>query len=240
MRPARARSGGVQRMFRRSGRRFADKNMRKSKKSRACSDSEGTEHALAPLDHPLAREPQRELGAHSADLLGDHLRQGRPPVRQAGDAGREGGPVDAEEAREVVDLDAQRGVEQVGGQQPVGRRAAVEQEAVVLEPAIDRHALAPRSRYSRRSSAGRWRSERSSATGADASTLTMSASRGSHVRSPRNLRMSGLTFTSSSNTKPHGAPLAMIARQATLWPSQQPISYGPIASGKSAYARSAS
>jgi hypothetical protein len=34
-------------MFRRSGYRFADKNMRQSRISRACSDSEGTEQALA-------------------------------------------------------------------------------------------------------------------------------------------------------------------------------------------------
>src|SRR5262249_1670363 len=35
-------------MFRRSGYRFAAKNMRHSTNSRACSDSNGTEHALAP------------------------------------------------------------------------------------------------------------------------------------------------------------------------------------------------
>src|SRR5580658_10760146 len=34
-------------MFRPSGRRFADKNMRQIKKTRACSDSEGSERALA-------------------------------------------------------------------------------------------------------------------------------------------------------------------------------------------------
>src|ERR1700730_1447960 len=33
-------------MLQRSGYRFADKNMRQSRISRACSDSEGTEHAL--------------------------------------------------------------------------------------------------------------------------------------------------------------------------------------------------
>src|ERR1700732_5336565 len=37
-------------MFRRSGYRFADKNMRQSIVSRACLDSEGTEHALADHD----------------------------------------------------------------------------------------------------------------------------------------------------------------------------------------------
>jgi hypothetical protein len=36
-------------MFRRSGRRFADKNMRQTKKARAHSDSTGTECALETL-----------------------------------------------------------------------------------------------------------------------------------------------------------------------------------------------
>jgi hypothetical protein len=42
-------------MFRRSGHRFADKNMRQTINARACSDSKGTEHALAADDQPTAK-----------------------------------------------------------------------------------------------------------------------------------------------------------------------------------------
>src|SRR5882672_6903498 len=41
-------------MFRRSGYRFADKNMRHSMESRACPDSEGTGHALVGMGEMAA------------------------------------------------------------------------------------------------------------------------------------------------------------------------------------------
>jgi hypothetical protein len=49
-------------MFRRSGRRFADKNMRRSMISRACADSMGTGHARAPHRRRW-RDPFRLLPA---------------------------------------------------------------------------------------------------------------------------------------------------------------------------------
>src|SRR5262249_62327724 len=46
-----------ERIFRRSGHRFADKNMRQSK--RACSDCEGTEYARREPSDPRRVEPSR-------------------------------------------------------------------------------------------------------------------------------------------------------------------------------------
>src|SRR6266853_1596652 len=50
-------------MFRRSGYRFADKNMRHSTESRACPDSEGTGHALAMGSERCERPGRRALRA---------------------------------------------------------------------------------------------------------------------------------------------------------------------------------
>src|ERR1700726_2522303 len=47
-------------MFRRSGYRFADKNMRQSRISRACSDSEGTEHALGRKRSSVIKKLKRD------------------------------------------------------------------------------------------------------------------------------------------------------------------------------------
>src|ERR1043166_10027465 len=52
-------------MFRRSGYRFADKNMRQSRISRACSDSEGTEYALVSLDSEVRAGACGNLGRTS-------------------------------------------------------------------------------------------------------------------------------------------------------------------------------
>src|SRR6202011_6338517 len=56
-------------MFRRSGYRFADKNMRQSRISRACSDSERTEHALEELIVSFDCEVRRSVSPQSKDLM---------------------------------------------------------------------------------------------------------------------------------------------------------------------------
>src|SRR6267378_2480763 len=57
------RGSSCWRMFRRSGYRFADKNMRHSMESRACPDSEGTGHALAMDSERCERPGRRALRA---------------------------------------------------------------------------------------------------------------------------------------------------------------------------------
>src|SRR5437016_11845522 len=59
----------AQRMFRRSGHRFAVKNMRHSTTARACPDSEGTGHALATIGQALP--PARSFPLGLAHQLGE-------------------------------------------------------------------------------------------------------------------------------------------------------------------------
>src|SRR5262249_56778566 len=66
-------------MFRRSGYRFADKNMRHSTNTRACSDSNGTEHALGeeqsmPLRADWSYPTSVRFGAGRIAELGEAVR----------------------------------------------------------------------------------------------------------------------------------------------------------------------